>query len=118
MMFSVVYEAVRGDERVQGSIEEVAEVIGKKPKYIYKMLDRNHGTRSGWRVRRLYRTRWVYEATNPNDDPVSGSMQEVADVLGFTRRYILTLANTGRVSKGGWRVKKHVTEVRYDGRDV
>lgn len=111
---AVTYEAVRGDERVQGSIEDVAAAIGKKPKYIYKMLDRNHGTRSGWRVRRLYRTHWVYVAENPNEDPVSGSMQEVADILGYTRRYILTLANTGRVSKDGWCVKKHIARVGYD----
>lgn len=110
----VTYEAIRGDERVQGGIEEVAAAIGKKPKYIYKMLDRNHGTRTGWKVRRLYRTQWVYVAENPNEDPVSGSMQEVADILGYTRRYILILANTGRVSKGGWRVKKHIAEVGYD----
>lgn len=114
----VTYEAIRGDERIQGGIEDVAEAIGKKPKYIYKMLDRNHGTRTGWRVRRLYRIQWVYVAENPNDDPVSGSMQEVADILGYTRRYILTLANTGRVSKDGWCVKKYITRVGYDRRDV
>jgi hypothetical protein len=114
----VTYEAIRGDDRIQGSIEDIAAVIGKKPEYIHKMLCKNHGTRSGWKVRRLYRTQWVYVAENPNDDPVSGSMQEVADILGYTRRYILTLANTGRVSKGGWRVKKHITEVGYDRRDV
>lgn len=111
---TVVYEAIRGDKRVQGGIEDIAAAIGKSPKGVYKMLERNHGTRTGWRVRRLYRIQWVYVAERLNDDPVSGSMQEVADILGYTRRYILTLANTGRVSKDGWCVKKHIAEVGYD----
>jgi len=108
------YEAVRDDERVQGSIEDIAEAIGKKPKYIYKMLDRNHGTRSGWKVRRLYRTRWVYVAENPNEDPVSGSLEEVAFILGYTCRYIQIMAETGRVSKSGWSVEKRVVRVCCD----
>lgn len=111
---TVVYEAIRGDKRVQGGIEEVAEAIGKKPKYVYKMLAGIRGARSEWKVRRLYRIGWVYTAENPNDDPVSGSLEEVASILGYTCRYIRILAGTGRVSESGWSVEKRVVRVCYD----
>lgn len=110
----IVYEAFRGNERVRGSIDEVSAAIGRKPKYVRKMVAGIRGARNGWKVRRLYCTQWVYAADNPDDDPVSGPLEEVASILGYTQRYIRLLADTGRVSKDGWRVKKHIAEVSYD----
>lgn len=115
---SVVYEAVRGDERICGSIDEIAAAVGKTPKYIHKMLAGIRGARNAWKVHRLYRTAWEYAAENPDDDPVSGSLEEVSAILGYTERYVRHLANTGRVSRGGWRVRKRLVRVDCDERDV
>ena len=112
---TVVYEAVRGDERIRGSIDDIAEAVGQKPKYIFKMMDGSRGARSGWKIRRLYRLQYEYYATNPQDEPVIGTLEEVASLLGYTQRYIRILTETGRRSKDGWSVRREQVAVKAKG---
>ena len=48
----------------------------------------------------------VYLAENPDEDPIIGPAEEIAALTGYTERYVLNLASSGRVTKAGWRVRR------------
>ena len=52
----------------------------------------------------------IYLATNPNEDPIIGPADEIADLTGYTTRYILNLASSGQVTKAGWSVRRATDE--------
>lgn len=105
----VIYEAVRGDERIRGGIDEIAAAVGQCPKYVYKMIAGIRGARNEWKVRRLCRQEWEYIAVNPKDDPIIGTLEEVATILCYSQRYVRLLAETGRTTSDGWSVERRVT---------
>lgn len=52
----------------------------------------------------------IYIATNPHEDPIIGPAEEIAALTGYTTRYILNLASSGRISKASWRVRRATEE--------
>lgn len=46
----------------------------------------------------------VYRATNPNDDPVEGDAQEVAQLLGMSVTWVRALARNHKTSRHGWSI--------------
>jgi hypothetical protein len=48
----------------------------------------------------------VYRATNPNDDPVEGDAQEVAQLLGMSETWVRALARNHKISRHGWSISR------------
>lgn len=106
MGITTVFSAVRDGEEVIGTVAQIAALIGKPDGYVHKLASNGYKTKDGWRVKRVKKVWPVYRAENPDDDPITGSAEEIGCLIGKTREYICRLARLGTVSKDGWRVKK------------
>lgn len=45
-----------------------------------------------------------YRATNPNDDPIEGDAQEIAQLLGLSVIYVRALARSHKTTRRGWSI--------------
>lgn len=104
------YLAERGDERVIGTIHEIAALLGKSEHYVHKLLWNHYRTRDGWKVSRYNTVTGIYIAEHPEDDPIIGPAEEVACLLGYSRWYIRRLAREGKKSKTGWSIRREESE--------
>ena len=104
------YLATRGDERVIGTISEIAALLGKTEHYVHKLLWNHYRTRAGWRVERYKIVTSVYIAEHPDDDPIIGPAEEVACLLGYSIRYVRRIAQNGTKSGKGWTIRREEAE--------
>lgn len=114
MEMAVVYLAERGDEKICGNILEISRNMGISKKLAYKKVDRHLKTSDGWRIRRLYKAVWEYTASNPDEDDIVGSAEEIACLTGYTTRFIRWLAEDKRKSSCGWTVTKRLVKKVFD----
>lgn len=114
MEMAVVYLAERGDEKICGNIREISKCLGISTELVRKKDDRNLRTADGWKIRRLYKAVWEYTATNPNEDDIVGSAEEVACLTGYTSRFIRWLADGERKSSCGWTVNKRLVKKVFE----
>lgn len=107
-----VYEAVRGEEVISGTAQEVAAQIGASKYTIWSIAQRG-GHVFGWRVREagVKDRHMQYAAYHISDvfreDPVVGDAEEVAEVIGINNiTYFQNKADTGRVTKNGYYIER------------
>ena len=106
MGMTTYFAATRDGEKTIGTAPEISALVGKPEKYIHKLASNGYKTKDGWRVERVKTVTPVYLAENPDDDPITGSAEDIGCLIGKTREYICRLARLGTVSKDGWRVKR------------
>ena len=98
------YIAQRGEERFIGEINEVAAKIGKSPHYVHKLAYKGFTTKSGWKIEKYGKQICEYIAERDGDDPIEGSAEEIACLLGLSIGYVFILIKTGKSTQNGWRV--------------
>ena len=100
------YIAERGNEKVIGTINDMAHLLGKRADYIHHLIEYQFRTREGWTVKKYRRGVYIYIAEHPEEDPIIGTSEEVACLLSFTEEYIRKMARTGKKSKNGWTIRR------------
>ena len=116
-----LYEAVRGDECVSGTAQEVADRIGIDKRRFYPLVKRGKVIR-GWSVRqtgiqdRRVKFAAYYVFDENREDPIIGNAEEVAEIIGImTPNYLSSIADNGRLTKN-WYYVERVKEGDHENR--
>ena len=118
-----LYEAVRGDECVSGTAQDLSDKIGIDKRRFYPLVKRGKVIR-GWSVRQIgmqdRRVKFAayYVFDEERKDPIIGNAEEVAEIIGImTPNYLWEIADNGRLTKNWYyveRVKEGEREDRAD----
>jgi hypothetical protein len=104
---SGLYRAERDGEAFEGSVKELAQKTGHGESTIRSKARSSRGTRTadGWRYTVINKGT-EYIAEKEGEDPIEGSLQEIADLTGKEYETMRLCARTGKATKDGWSVKQ------------
>lgn len=115
-----IYKAENDGVYIAGTAEVIGPKIGYSANYVRRLARTGRKTKDGWRAvvviptdnTGIGRKKDVYVAERDGDDPMTGTGEELSELLEMTPEHISYLCRTERTSRDGWRIRKATKEER------
>lgn len=107
---NTIYVAENNGKTYEGDYHEIAKIVGCAEKYVRNLACIGTKTKSGWMVRRKEgqperenprdRTPTQYIARNKDEDPILGTADEIAELIGCSVTWVRHMIRMRRIWNG------------------